>query len=297
MSLKNLTRTLLVLLAMVFLAPTPAHANVVIPMIFVTLPAMIVALLPIIAIESYVLWSLIGASAWYSVWVVSVANVASTLIGVPVTWVLLLPLAIFPSEMAPGVIWVLFYEGAKEPKRWVFAAGSFLLLISFFYVSWFIEYQIAIRMLDGFESQNVKFGVLVGNLVTYGTLAAIVLGWLVWEVLRASPPGHPSPGDFLSWSRAVRERQESERAEQERGQVMENGDYVAEPQLLSHARMEPEVEEGEKLNGDDDGQTLPSEAMSPAGKFGLVAKQGYNGTGLTDAEEVEEHVHEGALVK
>jgi len=256
-----------------------------------------VALLPIIAIESYVVWSWIGASAWYSVWVVSVVNVASTLIGVPLTWVLLLPLAIFPSEMVPGVIWFLGYEGAKEPKRWVFAAGSFLLLISFFYVSWFIEYQIAIRMVDGFESQNVKFGVLVGNLVTYGILAAIVLGWLVWEVLRASPPGHPSPGDFLSWSRAVRERQERERAEQEMGQLGEHGEHVAEPQLPSHARMGAESVGGEEADWDDDGQSLPSEVVSPAGKIGPVAKQDNNRKGLTDAKKVEEHLHEGALVK
>ncbi len=113
MSLKNMTRTLLVVLGLVFLVPAPAYANAVIPMIFVTLPAMIVALLPIIAIESYVVWSWIGASAWYSVWVVSVANVASTLIGIPVTWVLLLPLAIFPNEMAPGVIWFPFAEGVS----------------------------------------------------------------------------------------------------------------------------------------------------------------------------------------
>ncbi len=96
---------------------------------------------------------------------------------------------------------------------------------------------------------------------------------------------------------AVRERQERERAEQKMGQLGEHGEHVTEPQLPSHARMGFEIEEGEKLNGDDDGQTLPSEVVSPVGKIGLVAKQGYNGTGLTDAEEVEEHLHEGALVK
>ncbi len=40
------------------------------------------------------------------------------------------------------------------------------------------------RMLDGFEPQNLSYGVLVGNLVSYGILALIVLGWLIWEIRR-----------------------------------------------------------------------------------------------------------------
>ena len=61
--------------------------------------------------------------------------------------------------------------------------------------------------------------------------------------------------------------------------------------------MGADSEDGEEADWDDDGQTLPSEVVSPAGKIGLAAKHGHNGTGLTDAKEGEERLHEGALVK
>lgn len=179
-------RVLLISIAIIFLFSSPAYANVALPLIFFTLPGMALALVPVIAIESYVLMTILGLSIGYGLVVVSVANVVSTMVGIPVTWLLLSPLAKLPQDKIPGVIWIwLGADGEKNPKDWMVPAACLLLLMPYFFVSWFIEYKIVMRMLDGFEP-NVSYGVLVGNLVSYGILALIVLGWLIWVCLSKS---------------------------------------------------------------------------------------------------------------
>ncbi len=64
----------------------PAHANMGVPMLTLVWPVMAMALVPIIIIESIVLVMGFGMTAWHSAWVVTVANLVSTVIGIPVTW-------------------------------------------------------------------------------------------------------------------------------------------------------------------------------------------------------------------
>ncbi len=83
--IRKMTLTLLLFIAMLIFAPPQAHANAVFPLLFFSLPLMVVSLIPVIAIESYVLWVWLGTSAAYSVLVVASANVASTIVGVPLS--------------------------------------------------------------------------------------------------------------------------------------------------------------------------------------------------------------------
>ncbi len=178
-------RVSLILFGIIFLYSSPAYANAALPLVFLSLPGMALALVPVIAMESYVLMKILGLSMGSGLSVVFVANVVSTIVGLPVTWLLLLPLAKLPEHEIPGVLWFMpLYGVEKYPKDWMVPAASLLLLIPYFFVSWFFEYRIAMHMLDGFEPQNLCYGVLVGNLVSYGILALIVLGWLIWEIRR-----------------------------------------------------------------------------------------------------------------
>ena len=178
-------RVSLILFGIIFLYSSPAYANAALPLVFLSLPGMALALVPVVAMESYVLMKILGLSMGSGLSVVFVANVVSTIVGLPVTWLLLLPLARLPQHKIPGVLWFMLLYGVKKyPKDWMVPAASLLLLIPYFFVSWFIENKIAMRMLDGFEPQNLSYGVLVGNLVSYGILALIVLGWLIWEIRR-----------------------------------------------------------------------------------------------------------------
>ncbi|MDA2916570.1 hypothetical protein MYX64_07005 [Nitrospinae bacterium AH_259_B05_G02_I21] len=184
-----LIRVSLITLALVLAFATPAHANVFLPpMVIMTLPVMLVAFVPNVAIEAYVLWSWIGGSGGYALEVVSVANVVSTLIGIPFTWFVLLPLRALPGTSVPGHVWYMGHDDrtkGQKPNSWVTPAAGLLLLVGCFFASCAIEYAIAVWMLPGFERQDVNYGVLVGNLASYGIMAGFLLGWLIWEALSA----------------------------------------------------------------------------------------------------------------
>ena len=64
------------------LVSTPAHANVMLPLVISGWLAMIPALVPIILIESAILMR-IGSGMWQSLLAMSAANLASTLVGIP----------------------------------------------------------------------------------------------------------------------------------------------------------------------------------------------------------------------
>jgi hypothetical protein len=66
-----------------------AHADIGVPMIFVTLPSMVIALLPVIAAETFVLGRRLGVAPVSVLKAVASANIVSTLFGIPVTWLML----------------------------------------------------------------------------------------------------------------------------------------------------------------------------------------------------------------
>ena len=178
----------------VFLFALPAHANVGVPMIFITLPVMLVALIPIIGIEAYVLLERLGLSFWKSVEVASAANFGSTVIGTPVTWFLLLLVDLFAGggsgygigtakarflTVTLGAPWLPPYE--DKTMNWIVPAAGFVLLIPFFFASWLVEYEVGIWILDEMNAGNVSSAVLMGNLITYGILAALVAAVTLYE--------------------------------------------------------------------------------------------------------------------
>ena len=169
----------LISVALLSLFAAPAHANVGLPMIAVMWPLMMLALLPIIAIETYVICTRLALSVGYAATVTFVANAVSTIIGIPVAWFLLL---LTPVVRAA---WISPFEEKKESDPDSFVANSALvLLVPFFFASWFIEYRIAIRMVPWLERGTVNAAVLAGNLITYGCLAAFILGVSIWAIRR-----------------------------------------------------------------------------------------------------------------
>jgi hypothetical protein len=134
---------------------------------------MVTALIPVIAIESYVLWVWLGTSAAYSVLVVASANVASTIVGVPLSWIFILPLWFLPG-VGPAVK-ALWHLGEKSALRGL--VGFCVLLVICFFLSWFIEGWIVGLFLGGIITPQVAAAVFVGNIVTYSMLIAFVV-WL-----------------------------------------------------------------------------------------------------------------------
>lgn len=171
MRLTTVLQVGLVALVVVLLAATPAEANGGVGALILVAPVLaVVVLLPIVLIETYVLSSWVGLSGWAALWVASVANLASTLVGIPIT-LLLLP---------PGSD-----ETDWEEAPSVSPAHCLLYVTLFWAASWVIEYQVSAWLLPGAEPHQVNAGVFYGNLATYGILAGFLLGWLAWDALAA----------------------------------------------------------------------------------------------------------------
>ncbi len=153
--------------AVLLFAP-PAHANVMIPVIVAGWFGMFLALVPIILIE-WVVLTRVGAHIWESLLAMSVANLASTLAGIPLAFVL---------DIVVGMSTPL-YDESWDPKdtwfrEWMLPAGGVLLLIPFFLMSWWIEAPIAAWILDDHPTQFLDSAVRNANLITYGLLAALL---------------------------------------------------------------------------------------------------------------------------
>ena len=165
----------------------PAWANIGVPMIFVTLPAMIVALVPIILVEGYVLSIQLAISGRMAIKACSIANVASTVVGTPLTW---LVLVVVQSSSGGGKAygldsylhkflavtwqapWLIPY---RSDTGWMVPAAILTLLIPFFFVSWWIEYEIVRRTVDNTHLVGLSSAVRNANLASYGLLALVVV--------------------------------------------------------------------------------------------------------------------------
>jgi hypothetical protein len=172
--------------------PSVAHADMGLPMIFLAWPGMGVMLVPVIALEVAVLMSALVTPLKRTAVVATVSNVISTVVGVPVTWVILVALqfltggggAVGPDfgTLAGKIFavtwqapWLLPYE---SDLYWMIPVAMLVLLVPFFFASWLIEYPISRLMMRKLQAGVVRRGVLGANLVSYGLLALVVLGVL-----------------------------------------------------------------------------------------------------------------------
>ena len=167
------------------------------PMIFPSIVLMAVALVPIVFIEAYIVASSLQVNVKKVFPPVTIANLVSTLVGIPVTWFVLALLQIgsvivlgtiakwIPStdlfSLTLGAPWV--YPGHDNEKLIVLGAMLFLL-IPYGLASWAIEYLVVKAMLVkkhefGDLLKNLKAAVGKANLVSYCLLAVFVI--LFWS--------------------------------------------------------------------------------------------------------------------
>jgi hypothetical protein len=173
MRLNTLLQVSLIALAVVVLVATPAEANAVAGAVILFAPGFVIWVLAIIiGIETIAFSISMGISAWSALWVASVANVISTLLGIPLTW---------------GVMSFLMSRARKteeKQKPWMAPAKGLLFVMLFFTASWVIESAIAMPMLSYLAPQVVDDGILIGNLLTYGIVAGFFFGSMVSELLK-----------------------------------------------------------------------------------------------------------------
>ncbi len=164
-------------------------ADMGVPMLFITFPAMLVALLPVIVVEVLVLARHLGCSA-LAVWKpVALANVFSTCIGIPVTWFVLVVLQMVTgggsaygldsvAEKFLAVTWqapwLIPYD---TDLGWMVPTAFLVLLVPFFFVSWWSEWKVAGRFLKHVDAPKLKGGMLISNLASY-SLLSLCVGYL-----------------------------------------------------------------------------------------------------------------------
>ena len=201
MSMRLITLRIGLMLTGLLLVTIPAEADVGVPMIFVTFPQMAVALIPIILIEALILKRNMPLSLQESLKVSAISNIISTLIGIPLTWIILTVLemaAIFtlnfinPSEKIISILFDNVFGGMfgiilqspwlmpmGDELNWVIPWAFSILLIPFFYASWYVEFMIAKRILKEKSPGEIKTAVYRANFYSYILLEIYLLFWML----------------------------------------------------------------------------------------------------------------------
>lgn len=178
-------------------SPGFAYANAGLPMLFLAMPAFLISLIPIIAIEGGYLSYGLGLPLSQSMKTSAVANAVSTIVGVPLTWGLLVLVQIMTGgggaygiDSFLGKVlavtwqapWLIPYEDAFD---WMIPAAGLVLLVPFFFASWWSEYLVARKLNKGFLPAIVRVKIRNANLITYSLLAAWPVGfWILGSVIK-----------------------------------------------------------------------------------------------------------------
>jgi hypothetical protein len=187
--MKKTKQTVLAFLVLLF--PGMAYANAGVPMLYLAMPAFLFSLVPIIAIETVYISKGLELSIGQSLKTVSISNLVSTLIGIPLTWCLLAAIQMISGgggaygiDSVVGKIlavtwqapWLIPYE---NDMNWMIPFAGLVLLVPFFFASWWSEYFVSKKLHSSLPSRKIKNKVRNANLITYTLLALWPLGfWL-----------------------------------------------------------------------------------------------------------------------
>ena len=193
-------KSLLMLCVLLFI-PGVASANVGLPMIIFVIPAFGLSIIPIILIEAIYLGKSLSLSANAAIKTSTISNIISTIFGIPVTWILFLVFQLFQFLILGGVMLVIgdfsfnldsklfmllavplqaAWLGPYESDlHWMIPVAGFVLLVPFFFMSWWVEYIVAKRILTEHPAQSIKVAVRNANIITYALLTCWPIGFWV----------------------------------------------------------------------------------------------------------------------
>jgi hypothetical protein len=169
-------------------------ANAGVPMLAVQLPILLLLLLPIIALEAAVFVRLLKLPWRGAFAIATAANLASTVVGVPLTWGVLFgveilvsgggghglssPWGVFQTAVVQAP-WLIPYESALY---WLVPVANLVLLPGYFLASVFSEqWMVRFRRRD-LDPRATKRAVWLANAATYGLILIGSVTWLVTSV-------------------------------------------------------------------------------------------------------------------
>jgi hypothetical protein len=168
----------------------PVLPDMGLPAIAFFAPAMLVLLIPIVLVEAFVMWRRLSLPIGRAMSTSLVANVVSTIVGIPVVGLLsmlsflligILPVEIRTSPLGAVIGIVIAAPWFSDPQAWILPnpdwklfASIVVLFIEFFLASWWLELQVVRRMLQTVvDPRLVVRAVRDANLASYGIIAAV----------------------------------------------------------------------------------------------------------------------------
>ncbi len=194
---------IMVIGAVVGLAPATAWANAGLPMLVVVWPAAWVGFAPIVLVEAAIWQKALGKGYMKAFSLSLWTNLGTTVIGIPVTWGVLLVYEICAEKILAwlceiGIVdckWLnkatmspiydmivrfpWMYAGPDTPY-WFYVVAFTILIVFFFFMSWKVEYFMARSMQKDVPLKVLNKAALVANLLSY---ALLLLGSLVYYVI------------------------------------------------------------------------------------------------------------------
>jgi len=184
---------LLVSSSIILCLPSMASANMGLPMIVITMPGMVAALIPIIVLEMFIIKAML-ASRWREAAVAStVANATSTLIGVPLAWiasfllemVIAIPSGYLHIDLGPilgSILCSAWLAPDESNARWMIPLSAMVLLVWFFYASFWIERLVGKRFLRDYTVEQINKAFWRGNIASYILLECVAAGFLAYAL-------------------------------------------------------------------------------------------------------------------
>lgn len=195
-------RNLLLVLMVILVTISPTHANMGLPMLGFIWPFFWLAFIPIILIESWVLYKILKKEPYKKLlWPTTVANSFSTFIGIPLVWGILLAFEMLTpggGGMYPdlsmfwryflGVTlqasWLLPYE---SESYWMIPVASMVLFFWFFWMSAWSEGFILAKLLRKSHPADVaKKAMWRANMASYAFLYLIAFIYLAYNMIEHS---------------------------------------------------------------------------------------------------------------
>ncbi len=190
--MRKIKEKLLLTLCILLCMPGMASANAGIPMIFLAMPALGLSIIPIIVIEAIYLSKKLELTIYTAFKTTTLSNLVSTIVGIPLTWLLLVLIQMlaggtsgFGLDTTLGKVlsvtlqaaWLIPYE---SDLHWMIPVAGSILLVPFFFASWWSEYLISKKMLKAHPAQRIKIAVRNANIITYALLVFWPIGfWML----------------------------------------------------------------------------------------------------------------------
>ncbi|MCP4601610.1 MAG: hypothetical protein GY847_14045 [Proteobacteria bacterium] len=181
----------LIIVGLSIFIPGLAYADAGLPMLIIIMPAFGIAFIPIVVIEAVYLSKKLKIAGRSAVLASSVSNIVSTVFGVPLTWLLLVGIEIATgagnvpdfddvwSKVLSVTLQAPWLPPYGQHLDWMIPTAASVLLVPFFFVSWWSEYLVSKLFFRAVERLLLRRIIRNANLITYGLLLLSSLTMLV----------------------------------------------------------------------------------------------------------------------